>query len=111
LREGKNLGVLRVLGELGEKSSLKSRVIESSRSVLTKHTKNTKFTIGCYLRFDAPPILLGKGSGGFIERSDSPIATGSDPVSDAWVDFNLYSKPNLAATNASPNNNMPVPLG
>src|SRR5688572_24101392 len=41
-------------------------------------------------------ILLGDGSGRFVQAAGSPIAVGNDPNSVAVADFNLDGKPDLA---------------
>ena len=49
-------------------------------------------------------ILLGNGSGGFIEAAGSPVAVGSNPVPVAVGDWNGDGKRDLAVANFSSSN-------
>jgi hypothetical protein len=48
-------------------------------------------------------ILLGNGSGGFIEAAGSPVGAGSFPQSVAEGDFNQDGKPDLAVADVNSN--------
>ena len=48
---------------------------------------------------DTMTILLGNGSGGFVEAAGSPIGTGKTPASVAVGDFNLDGRPDIAVAN------------
>ncbi len=49
-------------------------------------------------------ILLSNGSGGFIQATNSPISTGTYPISVISQDFNSDGKGDLAVANAGSNN-------
>lgn len=44
-------------------------------------------------------ILLGNGTGSFIQAAGSPVTAGTNPIFVAIKDFNLDGKPDLAVTN------------
>jgi hypothetical protein len=48
---------------------------------------------------DSLTVLLGDGSGGFVQPPGSPFGTGSSPYPVVAGDFNLDGKPDLAAAN------------
>ncbi|MFN0107260.1 MAG: FG-GAP-like repeat-containing protein, partial [Blastocatellia bacterium] len=55
-------------------------------------------------------ILLGNGSGGFIQAAGSPVTVGNSPASVSTGDFNLDGKTDLAVANVS-SGNITVLLG
>ena len=52
---------------------------------------------------DTVTVLLGNGSGGFLEATGSPFATGTSPASMIAADFNGDGIQDLAVTNADTN--------
>jgi hypothetical protein len=48
-------------------------------------------------------ILLGNGSGGFLQAASSPVGAGMSPSSVAVGDFNIDGKPDLAVANNNSN--------
>jgi VCBS repeat-containing protein len=51
---------------------------------------------------DTVSVLLGNGSGGFAEATNSPVGVGDEPLSVAVGDFNADTHDDLAVANAAP---------